>query len=140
MARNHGSQANEGSVVKRAARSVMRLFGRGGKHATAEAGSAASSGTRRDAASAGTQTRTVRRETDIPLDRIDQAYTPPLTSSKAGFRSDGADHGNDQEFALGVADDRWNDEDHYTNKSGDPRIGTRGRTYEPGEERAGTDR
>ena len=139
MARNHGSQAGEGSVVKRAARSVMRLFGRG-KHATAEAGSA-SSETRRDAAStSGTPSRTVRRETDIPLDRIDKAYTPPLTSSKAGFRSDGADHGSDQEFALGVADDRWNDEDHYTNKSGDPRIGTRGRTYEPGEERVGTDR
>lgn len=142
MARNHGSQASEGSVVKRAVRSVLRLFGGGGNHATAEAGSAAaSSGTRRDAAStSGNQPRTVRRETDIPLDRIDNAYTPPLTSSKAGFRSDGSDHGNDQEFALGVADDRWNDEDHYTNKSGDPRIGTRGRTYEPGEERARTDK
>jgi hypothetical protein len=39
----------------------------------------------------------------------------------------------DQESALGVADERWNDEDRLTNKSGDPRIGTHGRTYEPGE-------
>jgi hypothetical protein len=136
MARNHDSQTNEGSVVKRAARSVMRLFGRGRNHATAEAGSAGTTGIRRDAAATSDQARPVRRETDIPLDRLDNAYTPSVTSSKAGFRSDGADHQRDQEFALGVADDRWNDEDHYTNKSGDPRIGTRGRTYEPGEERA----
>ncbi len=61
--------------------------------------------------------------------------TPPLTSSKAGFRSDGADHQQDQEYAFGVADDRWNDEDRMTNKSGDPRIGTHRRTYEPEEAR-----
>jgi hypothetical protein len=74
-----------------------------------------------------------RRETDIPLDVLDRSYTPPLTSSKASFRSDGADHQLDQEFALGRADNEWNDEDRYTNKSGDPRIGTHRRTYEPEE-------
>ncbi|HEY0370750.1 MAG TPA: hypothetical protein VGD79_02040 [Thermoanaerobaculia bacterium] len=79
-------------------------------------------------------TRTTRRQTDIPLDVLD-SYTPPLTSSKASFRSDGADHQHDQEFSRGVADADWNDEDHYTNKSGDPRIGTRGRTYEANESR-----
>jgi hypothetical protein len=64
---------------------------------------------------------------------LDRAYTPPITSSKASFRSDGSDHQQDQELTPGNAIERWNDEDHYTNKSGDPRIGTRGRTYEPGE-------
>lgn len=86
------------------------------------------------------QARGTRRpQTDIPLDMLDSAYVPPLTSSKAGFRSDGADHQRDQEFSRGVADDRWNDEDRFTNKSGDPRIGTHGRTYEP-EESRGTSR
>jgi hypothetical protein len=33
------------------------------------------------------------------------------------------------------ADDRWQDEDHFTNKSGDARIGTHGRGDEPGEKR-----
>ena len=78
--------------------------------------------------------RTTRRETDIPLDAL-AGYNPPLTSSKASFRSDGADHQSDQEFSRGVADRDWNDEDHFTNKSGDPRIGTRRRTYEPNETR-----
>ncbi|MDP9190850.1 MAG: hypothetical protein M3P06_04010 [Acidobacteriota bacterium] len=77
-------------------------------------------------------------ESDIPLDVLDRAYVPSDTSSKASFRSTGQDHHNDQEFALGVVDDRWNDEDRLTNKSGDPRIGTHGRTYEPAEARAGS--
>ena len=34
---------------------------------------------------------------------------------------------------MGVSDERWNDEDRLTNKSGDPRIGTHRRTYEPAE-------
>ena len=76
--------------------------------------------------------RPAKRETDIPLDVLDRSYTPPRTSSKAGFRATGADHQRDQEV---IAADRWNDEDHYTNRSGDPRIGTHRRTYEPGEDR-----
>lgn len=82
-------------------------------------------------AGSGTTPRTTRRQTDIGLDVLSNTYTPPRTSSKASFRSTGADHQQDQEFATGVSDSRWNDEDRYTNKSGDPRIGTHGRTYEP---------
>jgi hypothetical protein len=88
--------------------------------------------------SAGNPGRVTPRQTDIPLDLLTQAYTPADTSSKASFRSSGQDHQNDQEFALGVFDERWNDEDRLTNKSGDPRIGTHGRTYEPEEARAGS--
>ena len=76
-----------------------------------------------------------RRDADIPLDQIANTYTPTQTSLKAGFRASGADQQRDQEFASGVADERWNDEDRFTNKSGDPRIGTHGRTYEPAESR-----
>ena len=39
---------------------------------------------------------------------------------------------------MGVSDERWNDEDRFTNKSGDPRIGTHRRTYEPAEPNAGS--
>ena len=91
---------------------------------------------RKAKASAGQKAaRATRRETDIPMDVLDNTYTPQQTSLKAGFRADGQDRQNDQEFARGVADDRFNDEDVMTNKSGDPRIGTHGRTYEPGETR-----
>ncbi|HEY2828847.1 MAG TPA: hypothetical protein VGJ88_01930 [Thermoanaerobaculia bacterium] len=77
--------------------------------------------------------RPVRREADIPLDQLNQSYSPTQTSLKGPFRANGADQHRDQEFATGAGVDRWNDEDHYTNKSGDPRIGTHRRSYEPGE-------
>jgi hypothetical protein len=120
------------------AEAVKRVFARGRDEAT-PSGTAEAAPTpaqpRHAKAAAGTA-RGVRREADIPLDVLDRSYTPPATSSKAGFRSDGADHQHDQEFSRGVADADWNDEDHFTNKSGDPRIGTRRRTYEPNETRA----
>ena len=125
--------------LRRVASMVTKLFSRG-KNASQDSGMTASA-----TAEAAPQTtkgnnaakpgRVTRREADIPLDVIGRTYTPPFTGGKAGFRSDGEDHQNDQEFAYGVADERWNDEDRLTNKSGDPRIGTHRRTYEPGEAR-----
>lgn len=78
-------------------------------------------------------TRRRRAEPDIPLDVLNRTYTPKQTSLKAPFRATGAERQRDQELAGGFADERWNDEDRFTNKSGDPRIGTHGRRYEPGE-------
>lgn len=122
------------SALRRAVSAVQRLFARGREvEWTLEAAPAPEK--KRETPKAA---QPVKRQSDIPLDVLDRAYTPPVTSSKASFRSDGRDHQRDQEFALGVADERWNDEDRLTNKSGDPRIGTHRRTYEPGEERAGT--
>ena len=77
--------------------------------------------------------RPARREPDIPIDQLNQTYSPTQTSLKGPFRANGADRQRDQEFATGAGLERWNDEDHYTNKSGDPRIGTHRRSYEPGE-------
>lgn len=77
-------------------------------------------------------------QTDIPLDLIADTYSPKQTSLKTSFRSDGSDRQSDQEMPLGTGD-RWQDEDHFTNKSGDARIGTRGRTYEPGEQHASSE-
>jgi hypothetical protein len=120
----------------RAAEAVKGLFSRGRKEEPHPlAAPEPPKGSRKTATQA---SRAPRRETDIPLDVLAGTYTPSSTSSKAGFRSDGSDHQRDQEFATGVADDRWNDEDHLTNKSGDPRIGTHRRTYEPAENRPGS--
>ncbi len=57
----------------------------------------------------------------VPLAQI---YTPTQTSLKASFRVDGSDQQSDQDIADAAADNRWSDEDRYTNHSGDPRIGT----------------
>jgi hypothetical protein len=79
-------------------------------------------------------------QTDVPFDLISNIYSPTQTSLKGPFRADGGDHQRDQELANGYDDERWSAEDHYTNKSGDPRIGTHGRSYEPGEHRTGRNR
>ena len=136
MGRNSTAQPKGLGRFRRAAEAVKRLFaGRRGEQEPAHPLAAPPPPARKRNA-APTSSRTTRRETDIPMDVLENAYTPQDTSSKAGFRSDGADHQRDQEFARGAADDRWNDEDHLTNKSGDPRIGTHRRTYEPNESRA----
>jgi hypothetical protein len=140
MARKQAKQTKGIDRLLGAAKAVKKMFTRGRDVTPETAPSSVSSGNSSSARttkqSSDTPARATRRETDIPLDLIGQTYTPPATSSKAGFRSDGRDHQKDQEFAMGVADDRWNDEDQFTNKSGDPRIGTHRRTYEPEEARA----
>jgi len=80
-----------------------------------------------------TPARVPKRRPDIPIEILQQTYMPNQTSLKASFRSTGEERQRDQEFAAGYSDERWNDEDHFTNKSGDPRIGTHGRSYEPDE-------
>jgi hypothetical protein len=79
--------------------------------------------------------RPVRRESDVSMDALAQEYAPSQTSIKTSFRSDGSDHERDQELPPG-AGERFENEDHFTNKSGDARIGTHGRSYEANEQRA----
>ncbi|HEX3577879.1 MAG TPA: hypothetical protein VHY33_04875 [Thermoanaerobaculia bacterium] len=79
--------------------------------------------------------RATTPRSDVALDLIASTYSPKQTSLKTSFRSNGSDQQLDQEMPIGAAD-RWQDEDHFTNKSGDARIGTHGRNYEPGEKRA----
>ena len=125
------NRTQQKSALRRAASAVKRLFSRGTENVewTIEAAPARE---RREEPKAA---KPVQRQTDVPLDALEQAYTPPMTSSKASFRSDGSDHQLDQELVYGVAGAQWKDEDHFTNKSGDPRIGTHGRTNEPAEAR-----
>ncbi len=135
MARKQEKQSRAIGRLLGAARAVKQMFTRGRDRTPSAAPeqSAAPSGIASSERVAASPARVTRRQADIPLDVIGQTYTPPATSSKAGFRSDGSDHQRDQEFATGVSDDRWRDEDQFTNKSGDPRIGTHRRTYEPAE-------
>ena len=74
--------------------------------------------------------RPAQRRPDIPLEVLDRTYTPKQTSLKASFRASGDAQEKDQELSGGFSDERFNDEDHLTNKSGDPRIGTHHRKYE----------
>ena len=129
---------NHAGPLRRAAKAVGRLFGRGRiAKSAAEVNEAQEASPSTQTRQQAPQTaRPTRRETDIPLDVLGRTYTPPMTSSKASFRSDGSDRQRDQELMPATADDRFLDEDRYTNKSGDPRIGTHRRTYEPGEDRA----
>jgi hypothetical protein len=142
MARKTESQSRGLGRLQSAANAVKKLFTRSRGNAGTSSPVSAQGSSQRTAGSTGntasTPGRTVRRETDIPMDVLNRAYTPSATSSKTSFRSDGADHQSDQEFAMGVSDERWNDEDRMTNKSGDPRIGTHRRTYEPAESRTGS--
>ncbi|HUP48953.1 MAG TPA: hypothetical protein VNA04_09225 [Thermoanaerobaculia bacterium] len=127
MRRRNGKKGGV-SLLQRAVSSLAQaLSRRGGREAqAADVPRAAREGN-------GSPERRPRRRADIPLDQLAGTYTPTQTSLKAGFRSSGEDRLRDQEFARGLADERWSEEDRYTNKSGDPRIGTHGRTYEPGE-------
>ena len=122
-------------VVKRVVSTVVGALTRR-KTKTAAAEKTAGSGTARKTQAAARPVRVAKRQADIPMDEIAAAYTPTQTSLKAPFRASGAPRQRDQEYANGASDARWNDEDRLTNKSGDPRIGTHGRTYEPGEKRA----
>ncbi len=112
--------------IRRAASTVARVLKRGRVKTTAKAKTGPDD--------TKVRTRPARRQQpDIPLDQLAQAYMPTQTSLKGPFRASGADRQRDQEFASAAGETRWNDEDRLTNKSGDPRIGTHGRTYEPGE-------
>lgn len=147
MARKKSNRSQVGGQVRRAAASVKRIITpRHPKHETARQTAA---GGRTDTEQPivtnrehsvsqpprpARHSRPARRESDISLESIEREYLPMQTGLKSPFRSDGADMQRDQEFAEGAPDERWNDEDRFTNRSGDPRIGTHGRSYEPGEE------
>lgn len=126
-----GRTEASGNPITRAARRVRGMFTRA-KHRLTHDDVETPIGVVKEESSP-KAARLARRESDIPLDELARTYTPTQTSLKASFRADGRDQQRDQEFANGVSDNKWNDEDRYTNRSGDPRIGTHGRTYEAAE-------
>jgi hypothetical protein len=140
MPRKQGKSAVKragGAIARTARKLVTKLDPRTlAKSAAAKATSAKAKAPEKPKANAGTA-RAKRRQSDVPIDLLAQSYAPSQTSIKTSFRSNGADHQNDQELPPGPGE-RFENEDHFTNKSGDARIGTHGRSYEPGEQRAVT--
>src|SRR5688572_1653603 len=110
MARKEGARTRGLGRLIGAAKAVKKMFTRG--HGMPEEASSRSAPPLQR--TEGQPGRIPQRQTDIPLDLLEHAYTPADTSSKASFRSSGKDHQDDQEFAMGVADERWNDEDRLT--------------------------
>lgn len=138
MAKRQGkTQSTVGRVaskVKRAVRSVAAKLRPG--RARLEAAEKAE--TPRPARKVqGAKARPKQATSDIPLDDISTAYTPRQASAKAGFRDNGRIRQSSQEFGRSIPDNRFAEEDGFTNKTGDPRIGTHRRSYEPGERNKG---
>lgn len=79
------------------------------------------------------QERTTRRRTaDFELSELESRTVPQQNRSPGLPSRHGHDY-VDQEAAVAMSvEDRWNDEDRLTNRTSDPRIGTRGRTYVDG--------
>ncbi len=132
-----GGAKRKKAVVSRAASSVKKAVGKG-KPAGTTAREADAAVEKKQLKVIKSLARATKRTTDIPMEQLAKAYTPKQTNGKASFRADGNDKQRDQD--RGMDDERWNDEDRLTNKSGDPRIGTHGRSYEPGETSKGTAR
>lgn len=132
MAKKEETRSASGGAIRRAASRIRSLFGHHAERASTGDDIEQPIRTRNEIDPELRRVAGVKRETDVPFDRLDHEYVPGQTSLKSSFRSDGADLQSDQEFSSG-SDDRWNDEDRLTNHSGDPRIGTHGRSYEPAE-------
>ncbi|HVR41378.1 MAG TPA: hypothetical protein VMU84_19945 [Thermoanaerobaculia bacterium] len=135
MTRKVEEKKNEGGRIRRVASKIVSTFRRKPKEALAappveQQPRVEPPPRRREQPRAA---KRVTRTSDIGTDVLSRTYTPALTSAKTSFRSDGSAHERDQELVPDDRNRRWNDEDRFTNKSGDPRIGTHGRTYEPGE-------
>lgn len=119
------------AAVGRAAKKVTKRLRSAGKSAKPSGGTPRPAKVKKR--STAKASRPTQREADIPMDVINKTYTPKQTSLKTSFRANGAPRQQDQELASGYVETRWNDEDRLTNRSGDPRIGTHHRKYEPGE-------
>ena len=65
--------------------------------------------------------------------RTEDEHTPQQRSTHAPFRSGGPSGRDiDQELPSELtSNDQFSDEDHFTNRSGNPRIGTHNRSHEP---------
>ena len=124
--------ARAGSAIKRTAKKVTARL-RPAKRRLETKAAAAPPRRAKKSRTEKSAARPTQRRADIPMEVLDRTYIPKQTSLKTSFRASGQDQESDQELSGGFSDERFNDEDRFTNKSGDPRIGTHDRKYEPGE-------
>jgi hypothetical protein len=108
-----GKLAKVKSKVKAAVRSVLKP--KKSKNTGSKAGSKKA-------------VRPIRRESDVSAQEL-ATRTPSQQSGKGPFDKNRAENQRDTEARVGVTNtnERFSEEDQYTNRTGDPRIGTRGR-------------
>src|SRR5688500_12358063 len=92
MSRNNEAGTKRVGRLRKAANTVKRMLGRGSVEEASSSGMQAQpvAQQRSPESAPAAPARTRRRQTDIPFDVVDRAYTPAATSSEASFRSDGA--------------------------------------------------
>ena len=75
--------------------------------------------------------RPVQRRSDVAPSEID-TMTPSQMSGKGPFDKHRGEHLHEEEARTSVANtnEQFSEEDRYTNRTGDPRIGTHNRDYE----------
>lgn len=115
------------SAVSSAAKKVASALKPGKGKKTAPAAASARAKTESQPATS----RKPRRTSDVDATKLDDIRAGQA-SSKAPFdqkRSD-AFAKQDIESALATSNEEWGEENHLTNKTGNKRIGTRGRTYQ----------
>lgn len=75
------------------------------------------------------QARRIVRKSDVTDAELSE-FGPSQTSSRGPFDKHRSDDRRDQEITAALGEPRFKDEDEYTNRSGDKRIGTHNREYE----------
>ena len=116
------------AAVKKTARKVAaavtpkKALNRGSKGA--KKGSSKATGSKRASA----PSRKVQRKSDVTPREL-ETMTPSQQSARGPFDKHRGERLRDIEALRGVndTDDRWAEEDQATNRTGDKRIGTRGR-------------
>lgn len=115
-----------GKAVRKAAKKVTSML----KPAARKQAAKTTTSPRSKPSASPAKARTIRRVSDVDVTKLDAMSGQ--ASSKAPFdtkRSDAfAKH--DIESALLNSNEEWGDEDHFTNRTGNKRIGTKGRKYE----------
>ena len=131
-AKSSGSKSGKlkavGNAVRTAAKKITSVLKRSDGKSSAGPSKSAST---RGAQSEKTAARKPRRTSDLDVNRLDEMATGQV-SSKGPFDAKRSDALRQQDIDTAYVNRNaeWADEDHFTNKSGDKRIGTKNRTYE----------
>ncbi len=119
-----GALSAVGKAVRSAAAKVTSALKPGKKKATTSPTARPKADARKAPA------RRVQRVSDVDASKLDD-LGGGQASSKFPFDTKRSDAFAEQDIRSALdTDDEWRDEDHLTNKTGDKRIGTKGRKYQ----------
>lgn len=125
-AKSAGALQRVGQAVRTSAKKVKPVLKPGARKQAA----ATTSIPKSKPSATASRPRTTRRVSDVDVTKLDAMSGQ--ASSRAPFdtkRSD-AFAKQDIESALLEGNEEWGDEDHFTNRTGNKRIGTKGRKYQ----------